>query len=327
MTQIAHCPAEDEGNNPPIASESFPRAEWGAVMSKTVTPLERAATRWVRERRARREISQCTATNYLVALRGFALIVGPRPVTAVTQRDVERYVASQNHLGASTINVRLAAVRSFCEHLVRDGKLNSNPARNVRGPRRPRPCPRSLTDEQMGLLFAACQDSRDRMVISLAVQLGLRCGEIADLETGDVDLIGKTVIVQHGKGGKRAVLPLTGEAEAAIRAYIDAVGLSAGPLVRSLQNPQVPLSRQWVSQIFRRVAYEAGVKVRGRDGVDLHSMRHTFATGVYRQTRDAYVLRDALRHSTLATSEVYTRGPSFDELRHALEGRCYRNGV
>lgn len=291
-----------------------------------MTFIERASTRWIRDRRNRGEISKCTVEGYSTALRRFAGVAGAKPVNQINRRDVERLLVHMQRegLSAGTITLNLAVVRSWGDHLVERGTLKSNPARGVRGPKRPTGCPRPYNAEQMAALFAACQTSRDRLIIELAAQLGLRASEIAGLEVGDIDFVGRFLVVRHGKGSKRAVLPLTVAALDALREYLGEVGMVAGPLIRSERFAWAPIGRNWVSSIFRRVAYEAGVKVRSRDGVNLHAVRHTFATDVYERTKDAYLLRDGLRHAQLSTGEQYTKGPAIEALRAGIEGRHYR---
>lgn len=290
-----------------------------------MTPIERAGTRWVRERRNRGEISKCTVEGYSTVIRRFAGVTGPKPVKDITRRDIERFLAhmQRQHLAPGTVCLNLAVLRSWGEHLVDRGTLKTNPARGVRGPKRPSGCPRPYNTEQMQALFAACQSSRDRLIIELAAQLGLRASEICGLEVGDIDFVGELLLIRHGKGSKEAVMPLTVDAVSAIRDYLAEVGTVGGPLIRS-ETSGLAIGRNWVSCIFRRVAYEAGVKVRARDGVNLHAVRHTFATDVYARTRDPYLLRDGLRHADISTGERYAKGPAMDELRQGIEGRHYR---
>lgn len=290
-----------------------------------LSPTLLSAQQWLDGRKQRGEIRPATYDNYWLALRKFAEVVGDKKPKNLNQRDAERYVASLSHLSPGTAILNLAAVRGWCDHLVVRGVLPRNPFVGVRGPRRPEPCSRAFTQTQVAALIGACQTSRERLIIELGVQLGLRASEIASLQVGDIDMIGRLLVVRHGKGGKRAVLGLTEAAETAIVRYLADYPIKAGPLFRSERRPWDGLTRQWVSGIFRRIAYEAKVKDHGWDGNSLHALRHTMATDVYERTKDLYMVKGALRHSRLSTVEHYARNPSLEAVRQGMEGRCYRS--
>lgn len=125
-----------------------------------------------------------------------------------------------------------------------------------------------------------------------------------------------------GKGAKEAVLPITGETWAAMLRYRNEVGHHHGPLIRSLLDPTKGISGHHVSALVTGALIEAGVKIPGDPSRTAHSTRHSFAHDILMRTRDIRAVQQALRHESVATTEIYLRGQVSD-LREAMEGRSY----
>jgi hypothetical protein len=92
-------------------------------------------------------------------------------------------------------------------------------ARTARAARRSRPVPpRALTPEQLRevqLETDRLRSTRDRAIMELLLRTGLRIGELADLDVGDVRLTQRTgeLVIRHGKSDRRRVVPLNRGAE------------------------------------------------------------------------------------------------------------------
>jgi integrase len=162
--------------------------------------------------------------------------------------------------------------------LVNTGALARDPSAAVKAPRVPKAVHRALLEVRA--------DSRERLVVTLGLQLGLRRSEIAMLELGDISLRENTLIVRHGKGGHQRLLPLTVTARDAVVAYLAEYPITAGPLIRQVRCPARPICANYVSRLASRLALEAGVKTAPGDGVSSHSWRHTCASDIYEKTRD-----------------------------------------
>lgn len=153
------------------------------------------------------------------------------------------------------------------------------------------------------------------------VQEGLRRIEVTRLEIGDIDLIGRTIRVT-GKGDHERLLPLTREAEEAIRDYLRQYPATTGPLIRSFHNPTLGVRPNTVSGMVHTAMLMAGVKQASYDGVTPHALRHSCATDMLRAGAHVRDVQRALGHQTLATTETYM--PLLvNELRDAMEGRRY----
>lgn len=267
-------------------------------------------------------INENTATTQRAQLKRFGSFMGNRHPSTVTRDDVEAYLGSLTGLAAGTRRSYFCVVRVFCDWMANEGYVTVSPCRGLPTPSMPRTVHRALPHDKAVALVRACPDTRARCIVLLSLQLGLRRGEIAGLELGDIDVDAGTVFVT-GKGGHQRMVALTCEARRAIDDYLADRDASGGPLIRSSQRPDRGISPTWIGRLVTRIAYAAGIKARPKDGVSLHACRHTAATDVHRGGADLLTIRDFLGHASLSTTQIYVRGMSVDSQRKAIEGRSY----
>jgi integrase/recombinase XerC len=276
------------------------------------------------ERSRRGEFTKGTRRQVECVLLRFARTVGNPPPDALTSSHVEEWLASVGGLARSTVRNRLSTIRRFCVWLIERGELAANPCDGAPRVRQPRSVPRALPADAVGDLYAVLPDVRAEVIVSLMVQEGLRCLEVAGLEVGDVDL-SAGVLVVAGKGGHQRMLPVSAETSLVVRRYLLEHPASAGPLVRRYDRNE-GLTSHYVSDLVRGWMRESGVKQRPLDGVGAHSLRHTAATDVLRANGGNVVLvQRMLGHVSLATTQVYLRTYP-EDLRRAMAGRSYRRG-
>lgn len=237
-------------------------------------------------------------------------------IRRVTRRRIERWLISM-HVSNATLRVRLSAVRSFLDWCVAHGYINHNPALGIEAAKQPHLLPpRALEHDQVASIYRQCPNLRAELIVTLMVQEGLRAGEVARLEVGDVDLTNMTLCVT-GKGGHQRAIPITTEAERALRLYLGERRFAAGPLVRSLMDEHRGVNAGTVSRIVSRVMHDAGLEESG------HALRHTCASDLLERGVHVRTVQYILGHSSLQTTQRYLRRHVGD-LREAMEGRSYR---
>jgi site-specific recombinase XerD len=144
----------------------------------------------------------------------------------------ERYVREVERAASSTIRRRLAALSSLFRHLIDYGGAARNPAREVARPAINRQEGATLAfskGQARKLLDLPSEETiaglRDRAILSVGLQVGLRRAEIAALKTGDLhqnrsyDSLRVT-----RKGGRRDALAINPQTAARLRAYLEAAG-------------------------------------------------------------------------------------------------------
>src|SRR5687768_12319289 len=124
----------------------------------------------------------------------------------------------------SSVARMLVSLRALYRFLVAENFLEVDPTAKIGSPKRPRSIPKAISLEDIEKLLAQPSDDllgrRDRAVLELLYETGLRISELVALDVDDVDLEGRVVLVRMGKGSKSRRVPLGREATRAIAAYV-----------------------------------------------------------------------------------------------------------
>lgn len=268
---------------------------------------------------AERNASRHTLDAYRRDLADFLALLARRRVTAAAAGpdDVVAWMESQRKAGrkASTIARRMAALRGFYGHCVRERLLARDPTEHVEQPRLSRPLPKTLSREAVAALVEAPDVTtprglRDRTMLELLYASGLRASECLTLRLGDVNRSAGYVQCM-GKGRKERLVPIGAEALAWLDRYLTvARPRLLGPGRDSpwlFVNPRGrPLSRQSLWQIVLRAARRGGVRQR----VSPHTLRHCFASHLLEGGADLRAVQTMLGHADIATTQIYTHLPS-----------------
>jgi integrase/recombinase XerD len=169
---------------------------------------------------AERNASRHTLDAYRRDLRDFFDLLGRRRVTPLTAGpdDVVAWLERQRKAGrkASTVARRLAALRGFYAHLLRERILTRDPTEHIEQPRLSRPLPKTLSREAVAALVESPDVTtprglRDRALLELLYASGLRASECLALRVRDLN---QTAGYLHamGKGRKERLVPIGAEA-------------------------------------------------------------------------------------------------------------------
>ncbi|HEY7312485.1 MAG TPA: tyrosine recombinase XerC [Gemmataceae bacterium] len=218
---------------------------------------------------------------------------------------------SEQGYARSTIARRLAAIRSWCRFLCRQGTLSANPAMGVRGPRQDKRLPHFVSREDMTRLLETPPSAdplglRDRAILETLYSAGLRVSELTGLDVGDVELV-EGVAMVRGKGRKERLALLGPPAVAAIERWLPERQNVAGP--RAANQPALFLNRggtrlssRSVGRLLEKYLKQAGLDPR----TSPHTLRHSFATHLLDAGADIRSVQELLGHRSLATTQVYT---------------------
>lgn len=215
------------------------------------------------------------------------------PATDVTTDELMSWLADVPTRPAKSAYFQ--AIRSWFRWLMVVDLRVDDPTAKVRTPRRPRVEPHPVPSEYLPLLLVGRMYSRTRAMVLLALMAGLRVHEIAKIKGEDLDLIGNRLRVT-GKGGVRAYLPLH-------------------PLLAELA-AEMPRAGYWFPARGDRAGHVLGRSVSTligsamrRNGVpgSAHSLRHWYGTTLLRGGADLRTTQELLRHSSVATTQIYTQ--------------------
>ena len=170
--------------------------------------------------------------------------------------------------------------------------------------------PEVLTEDEVRSLIEACSNSaptgiRNRALIVAMYRGGLRSGEALALRPKDVDILGGTITVLHGKGDRRRVAGLDPGAAAILIRWVDArriLGINGhATLFCTLHG--TPLQSSYVRTLLPRLARKAGIDKR----VHPHGLRHTHAFELMMEGVPVPIIQQQLGHTSLATTDRYVR--------------------
>lgn len=232
---------------------------------------------------------------------------------------------------ATSVNRKLSSLRTFYKYLLRKEVIKVSPMQGVHGPKKKKPLPQFVREADMERLLdkpvapATWQEARDRVIVQLFYETGIRLSELIGLDESDVDF-GRKAIKVTGKRNKQRIVPIGDQLLESLRGYLEMKGklqnvgnncqLSIanyhGPLF--LTNKGNRVYRSWVYNLVRRELSQV-VTLKKRSP---HVLRHTFATAMLNGDADLEAVKELMGHESVSTTQIYTH-TTFEELKKAYK--------
>ena len=270
-----------------------------------------------------RNRSDLTIKNYGEDLRAFKEFYGNldsrlswKSVDSDVIRDwMESMMDKGNN--ATSINRRLSALRSFYRFALARKLVDKDPVHGVTGPKKGRPLPQFLKENEMDRLLDAeslmdsFEDVRDRTVIMTFYETGIRLSELIGLDDSVVDFSNRQLKVM-GKRNKQRVIPFGEELLATLRDYMKCRDKEADRQSEALfvtAKGQRMTSSQVREAVRKNLSKVCTLKKRTP-----HVLRHTFATAMLNNKAGIESVKKLLGHESLSTTEIYTH-TTFEQLK------------
>ena len=231
-----------------------------------------------------------------------------------------------------TVHLHLSALSGYCNWLIKEGKMTSNPVRGVKRPKMEKRLPEyyressmdeylketahAAGEEELTLLESLKPDEPlfaelfrrrlRRLIISILYSTGIRRAELLSLTIGSVDFSRGTLRV-IGKGDKMREIPLIPSLTQEISLYLKAASMTEASS-RTPRDPLLvtekgkPLYPEYVDRAVKREL--DGYGITGRKSP--HVLRHSLATALLQEGADLNSIKEMLGHANLAATEVYT---------------------
>ncbi len=213
---------------------------------------------------------------------------------------------------------KVAAIRSFYKYLTNKAKLlTENPMQDLDAPRTKKSLPRYLDlDGSIQLLESVDGpfQERDRCILTLFLNCGLRISELIGLNVTDIRGDQLRVL---GKGNKERILYLNDACVQAIQEYL-AVRPSQQAIDKNalfLSRRRTRISKAAVEKLVKKYLMKAGLD---SSQYSPHKLRHTAATLMLQNGVDVRTLQELLGHENLNTTQIYTHVDN-DNLRMAAK--------
>jgi site-specific recombinase XerD len=222
-----------------------------------------------------------------------------RPVDALTAGELRAWLVELRvSLSPMSVAGYVRGLRAFGSWLSTDGLATARALRTLTRPRVPRKLIEPLSDADLRRLLSAAGE-RDRAVLLLLLDTGLRVSEVVGIRLGDLRPDGSIKVL--GKGAAERSVPVGGAARRAIGQYLAQRGPGAPGEPLFLNQADQALTTSGVSQLLRRLRRRSGVAAR----CNPHSFRHTFAHNYLVNGGDALSLQRILGHSSLEMVRRY----------------------
>lgn len=267
-----------------------------------------------------------TITSYKTDIAQFIDFVNPQKelliISEINYQQIRAWVSVliKNKISARSVNRKLSSLKSFFKYLQRQQIVEVNPMSKISGPKTPKRLPVFVDEHQMEDLFTEVQfeegfnGQRDRLILDLLYQTGIRRSELTHLKEADVDLFNSTIKVL-GKRNKERIIPISLPLKRNLEGYLQVkkeLNLSNSMLLVSEKGNT--LNEQAVYKSVKK--YLSQVTTIQKKSP--HVLRHTFATHLLNNGADINAVKDLLGHASLSATQVYTHN-TIDKLKKSYK--------
>ena len=255
--------------------------------------------------RQARNLSPRTVDYYarsLAVWRDFLLTQAVTTTESVTPTHIRRYLvqlAEKGHTPGGIVTL-YTALRVFLRWYIEEyTPANWNPLAKIKAPKRPKEILPPLALSRFQAMVDSCErrtfsGDRDRALLMLTLDTGIRHQELTDLLIGDVDLNNGQITIRSGKGRKSRAVFIGTKTRRALLAYFRHRESLDNDGALWVKNSGETLTKSGIRQVVRRAADRAGVDEPG-----MHEFRRAFAINSLRNGMDVATLQRLLGHSSL----------------------------
>jgi integrase/recombinase XerC len=213
-----------------------------------------------------------------------------------------------NKFTATSVNRKLSSLKTFFKFLISQKMIDFNPMLKISGPKNSKRLPVFIEEQQMEYLFKdfvfeeGFIGMRDKLILDILYQTGLRRSELANLKEVDVNILSSTLMVL-GKGKKERILPISLNLKRNLEAYLkvkNELNLNHMMLLVNLkakalsENDLYAIVKKYLSQI---------TTIQKKSP---HVLRHTFATHLLNNGASILAVKNLLGHASLSATQIYT---------------------
>jgi integrase/recombinase XerC len=211
----------------------------------------------------------------------------------------------RNGLSPRSIHRKVSSIRTFTKFARRRGEMQLNPLDSVVLPKLQKRLPEVVPVRAMRELFNESVFSddwkgrRDRSMLALLYETGIRLSELINLKVTDVDE-GRKNLKVFGKGSKERLIPIMPQTITSIISHINDRPVKSDSLFLTDSCKSL-----YPSFVYRRVNYYLSI-VSSLQKCSPHVLRHTFATHLLNSGAELAAVKELLGHASLSSTQVYT---------------------
>lgn len=242
--------------------------------------------------------SEGTIREYAKAIDNCLKYVN-KPEAEIKPIDLELWQSSMSNLSSASVAQRTSAIREYFKFLYRNEFIQRNPAEFLEAPAIKNREQSALTGEQVRAMVNAATNLRNKAIIMMLAQTGLRIHELLNITLEQYESRSNNVLVIRGKGDKDRLIGLSDETIKLIGGYI-ATERKDGCEYLFVGNQGNKMDGKNTSAMLKVAARKAGIENWEELHISNHTMRRTFATMMSEADVPIEVISKAMGHSSIA---------------------------
>jgi site-specific recombinase XerD len=271
--------------------------------------------------------SNNTIKNYVADLKNYVKWLGVHhgdaPISA-QRKAVRKYIQylEKSGLALSTVNRRIQSLRTFYQTLIEVGIREDDPTEGIKSRKIAKQNDTKwLERHQVKAIFEAIDKQkqgedkrfRERAIISVLVNCGLRVSELCDLKMDDLDFKGGFIDV-IGKGGKFRRVPFNPATQRAVKQWLQFRSLDTPYVFHTERSPK--MTPRAVQHITKKLSEQLNFTFT------VHQLRHTALKNIADTTGKIEIVATVAGHESVNTSKRYIE-PSLKEIGDAMKQTEY----
>jgi len=225
-------------------------------------------------------------------------------VTPVIASDFLSFVSSMQTYKPKTFHRIISTLSSFYRFLYTQGAVTANPLTGIDRPRIKQQDVKYLKHNQVLRLLDSIEDPRDKLIVRTIYATGVRVSELCNMNIEDIDFDEHTIRIR-GKGDKMRTVFIDDDTRADILKFIG--NRIEGPVFVGQQGKNI--SSRAIQHIFKNYA---------PSGITPHKIRHSYASELYKRSKNLRVVQENLGHTSIKTTEIYLH-TDIDERRQVYQ--------
>jgi integrase/recombinase XerC len=245
----------------------------------------------------------------------FAVVESESDLKEISHQNIRAWIVEliNNNHSNRTVNRKLSVLRTFFKWAQKNSILTSDPMLKIKGPKQEKRLPEFVKEEEIEIeqlerLFPdGFSGVRDRLLIEVLYQTGIRLSELINLKQSDLQNHSIKVL---GKRNKERLIPITPELNQQLNDYLES------SVYKEVKLDFIFITdkgkKMYPKFVYRKVKFYLSL-LTNLNKRSPHVLRHTFATHMLNNGAGLETLKEVLGHANLSATQIYTHN-SFDQI-------------